>query len=44
MTTVARARNEWVRKTADLVADKLDPGDQQEEEAPAPLTPEDDEA
>ena len=32
MDTVARARNEWVRKTLSLSADTLGPEDQQEEE------------
>lgn len=32
MTTVARARNEWVRKTISLAADALDQGDTQEDE------------
>ena len=34
MTTLARARNEMVRKTASLVADALEPTDVQEEETP----------
>lgn len=35
MTTAARARNEWVRKTCELVADKLYPGDVQEDDGPS---------
>ena len=42
MTTVARARNEWVRKTIDLAADKLDQGDIQEEDEPTLLVDDED--
>lgn len=34
MTTIANARNEFVRKTASLLADALEPGDLQEEPDP----------
>lgn len=43
MTTIADARNEMVRKTLSLVADRLDPGDMQDEDEP-PLVVDDENA